>query len=89
MEESNRKNLDEKIQLILRQTNYSELEARDLLEKNDNDPIKVVKLYFGIGEKKKELKTVNQEIYKQLRFKLDESMKDYNKKKDIQNGNGY
>ena len=64
-------NLEDKIQIILRQTNYSENEVREKLEANNFDHIKVIQLYFGITEKKVlPIKSINQEIYKQFRVKL-------------------
>lgn len=70
---------DELVQMVLRQTNYSETEARDKLKEFNNDVILVIKSYFGIAEKKapEKVKSVNQEIYKQFRLKLDSSMKEY------------
>ena len=70
---------DELIQMVLRQTNYSETEARNKLKEFNNDAILVIKSYFGIAEKKapEKVKSVNQEIYKQFRLKLDSSMKEY------------
>jgi hypothetical protein len=38
----------------------------------------VIRAYFGIPEKKSQpIKSVNQEIYKQLRYKLDSNMRNY------------
>ena len=70
---------DELIQMVLRQTNYSETEARNKIKEFNNDAILVIKSYFGIAEKKapEKVKSVNQEIYKQFRLKLDSSMKEY------------
>ena len=70
---------DELVQMVLRQTNYTESEARDKLKEFNNDAILVIKKYFGIAEKKapEKVKSVNQEIYKQFRLKLDGSMKEY------------
>ena len=63
--------LEDKIQIILRQTNYSEFEVREKLQENNFDHIKVIKLYFGITEKKESpITSINQEIYKQFRVKL-------------------
>jgi hypothetical protein len=76
-------NLNEKIEIILRQTDYTEDVAREKLEEMNGDYIKVIKSFLGIIEKKEsnKIKSVNQEIYKQLRYKLDESMRDYNERK--------
>ena len=72
-----------KIEIIMRQTDYTEIEAREKLILHDFDHIKVIKSFFGIQEKKeKPITSVNQEIYKQIRFKLDASMREYNKMKE-------
>lgn len=44
---------DEKISLIMRQTNYSYEEARQKLLDCNNDPILTIKKYFGISDKEK------------------------------------
>ena len=59
---------EEKIQIILRQTNYTEEEATQKLQENNYDHIQVIKNYLGVTEKKAPvLKTKNQEIYRQIR----------------------
>jgi hypothetical protein len=69
------------IQIILRQTDYSEEVAREKLKEHNFNEIAVIKAYFGIVEKKPaELKSINQEIYKQIRYKLDSNMRDYHKR---------
>ena len=47
--------------------------------------MRVLKDYMGIPEKKESptLKSVNQEIYKQIRLKLDNSMREYREKNPI------
>ena len=76
----------ELVQMVLRQTNYSEDEAREKLKELNNNAILVIKTYMGIAEKKAPAKilSVNQEIYKQMRLKLDSSMKEY---RDTKGGN--
>jgi hypothetical protein len=70
--------IDKKIQKILRQTDFSEDDAREKLKENNFDELKVIKNYFGITEKQHPpIKSINQEIYKQLRNRLDTSMRDY------------
>jgi hypothetical protein len=70
--------IEEKIQMILRQTDYSEEEAQVKLVECNHDPILVIKQFLGITEKKAPpIVSVNQEIYKQLRSKLDSSMREY------------
>lgn len=69
------------IELVMRQTDYTEDVAREKLIHSNNNPITVIKEFMGITEKKTpEIKSVNQEIYKQLRIKLDDSIRDFNKK---------
>ena len=72
--------LNEKIQIILRQTNYTECEAREKLVEYNLDYLAVIKSYFGITEKKTQTvsSSLNQEIYKQLRYKMDGVMRTYN-----------
>jgi hypothetical protein len=71
----------DKVYIIMRQTDYSEeLTIQKLAEFND-DHIKVIKDFLKIPEKNdknKRVVSVNQEIYKQLRYKLDNSIRDYN-----------
>jgi hypothetical protein len=67
----------DKVQMIMRQTNYTEDQAKKLLEENNNDPLVVIRKYMGTYKdpvtpentaiKSKEL---NQEMYKQFRQKL-------------------
>ena len=67
------------------QTNYNEEFAREKLKEFNNDFMKVLKDYMGIPEKKEnsQIKSVNQEIYKQIRYSLDQTMKDYRDKNPI------
>ena len=62
-----------KLAIIRGQTNYTEVECVRLLEEYKGDYICVIKKYMGIPIDKKEppIKSVNQEIYKQFRHKLD------------------
>ena len=70
--------IEEKVQIIMRQTSYSENESREKLEKHSYDEILVIKDYFGIANKKQApIKSVNQEIYKQLRGRLNSAISDY------------
>lgn len=75
--------IENKIQIILRQTDYQEAVAREKLKESNFDHILVIKSFMGITEKKAlPIKSVNQEIYKQLRYKLDSSMREYNIRKE-------
>jgi len=81
MEFEDKEDLKDKIAIITRQTNYTEEEAKYKLSECNGDHIKVIKIFMGIEEKKeKRLASVNQEIYRQLRHKMDDSVRDYNKK---------
>jgi len=77
--------IPEKIQIILRQTNYTHEEANEKLKEYSFNEIAVIKAYLGIVDKKKIMqKTLNQEIYTQLRYRLDTNMRDYNTR--VENG---
>jgi hypothetical protein len=71
----------EKISIIIRQTDYNELTAREKLSEYNGDHIRVIKSFMGITEKKAPpVKSINQEIYRQLRYKMNDSIRDYNQK---------
>lgn len=70
MDELNNAQRNEQIQLIMRQTNYTEEESLNKLIEFNYDVLKTIKSYFNIGEKKEKVLSVNQEIYKHLRVKL-------------------
>ena len=72
--------MDQKIEIVLRQTTYSREVAMEKLTLFDMDEIKVIKDFLGIKDKKEQVKSVNQEIYKQLRNRLNTAMKDYNER---------
>ena len=80
----NKDEIDEKISVIMRQTDYNKTTANEKLIEHCYDHIKVIKTYLGITEKKAPVgqKSINQEIYKQLRHKLDDSMKAYLQKQE-------
>ena len=80
------KEIDEKIQMVLRQTDYTADQAKEKLEAFDYNEINVIKDYMGIDIKKqesnnKQSSSINQQIYKQIRTKLDGSMREYRVKK--------
>ena len=64
--------LAEKIQIILRQTDFTEEQAREKLTQHNEDHMRVIREYLGITEKKAPecVKSVNQEIYRQFRDKF-------------------
>jgi hypothetical protein len=70
--------IDENVQIILRQTDYTEEIAKEKLKEFNYDHLAVIRAYFGIAEKKApQIKSINQEIYKQLRHRLDGNMRNY------------
>ena len=61
-----------KINIVLGQTDYTAIVAREKLVLFNFDHIKVIRNFLGITEKKAPpIKSLNQEIYRQLRHKLD------------------
>jgi hypothetical protein len=72
-----------KIQMIIRQTDYTEEVAREKLKIFDFNEISVIKDFLGITEKKTlQVKSINQEIYKQLRNHLDGAIRNYKERVD-------
>jgi hypothetical protein len=70
--------IEDKIKIVLGQTDYSPELAREKLKEHGYNEIATIKSYLGITEKKNQsMKSVNQEIYRQLRTKLDTNMRDY------------
>jgi DNA-binding LacI/PurR family transcriptional regulator len=73
----------EKINIIIRQTNYTPEIAKNKLLSLNMDHIKVIKEYHGIAEKKAPaIKSVQQQIYKEIRYHMNDSVKDFNHKQD-------
>jgi hypothetical protein len=75
--------IEKHVKMVMSQTNYTKEEAKEKLQIFNYDYIKVIKDFMKIPEKKVEVKTVNQEIYKQIRHTLDESMRRYNEKNPV------
>ena len=63
--------IEEKVQILLRQTDYTEEKAREKLTFHDFDEVKCIKEYLGIDTKEKNTKitkaNLNQQIYKEIR----------------------
>jgi hypothetical protein len=68
------------IQKVKRQTTLEEDEIKSQLQENNYDYMKVIKNHFSVPEKQEKIVSVNQEIYKQIRRKMDNIMKDYNER---------
>jgi hypothetical protein len=77
--------INSKVEIIMRQTDYNEEKAIEKLKLFNFNEIDVIRDYFGISEKKEkiqEVKSVNQTIYKQIRGHLDGAMRDYRDRVD-------
>jgi hypothetical protein len=75
---------DEDIQnmcdIVSRQTNYTLEQIKDKLIEYNYIHTDIIKEYMGIQKTKPYvISTLNQEIYKQIRYKLDNATKDFNK----------
>lgn len=81
----NNDDLEKHLKTVMSQTNYTEEIAREKLKLFNCDYMRVIRDYMGIPEKKEEkkVKSVNQEIFRQIRTKLDGSMKEYRDKHPI------
>jgi|LakMenE18May11ns_1017448.scaffolds.fasta_scaffold8955982_2 hypothetical protein len=78
--------VEEQIQRIIRQTDYTSEIALEQLTKYNFDEIATIKAYLGIVDKPvKKIQSINQEIYKQFREKFREikEIEKDNKKIDI------
>jgi len=71
--------INNKITIIQRQTEYNEEEAKKQLEQCDYDHILVIKNFLGISEKKKTTsnKSLNQETYRLIRTQLDSGIREF------------
>ena len=74
--------IDAKVQIILRQTNYTSDQAKEKLEQFNFNEEEVIRDYFGVAKKPTsgKITSVNQTIYKQLRGYLDGAMKNYHER---------
>ena len=87
-EKKNENATEELTQIIMRQTTYTKKEALEKLSDFEYDAILVIKDFMGIKPKEAKqssihAKSLNQEIYKQIRLRMDGSMKKFNEKQQI------
>jgi len=77
--------LNENIKKVMSQTNYTEEQAIEKLKLFNCDYMRVLKDYMGIPDKKEvpKVKSVNQEIFRQIRTNLDSSMREYREKNPV------
>lgn len=73
---------DDKVKIIIGQTNYDEHTANKKLLEFNHDHILVIKDFMGIKEKPAPIRSLNQEIYKQLRIQLNAGMEEFRKKQE-------
>jgi hypothetical protein len=75
----NESEIQEKIQIIMRQTDYSNEEARTQLEMHNFNIMKTISSFMNPKKREPEIvkqKSVNQEIYSQIRNYLDNGVSD-------------
>ena len=73
----------EKISIIVRQTDYTEEIAREKLLEAEMDHISVIKKFLGVTEKPPtKINSIQQQIYTEIRHRLDYSIKDFNLKQE-------
>ena len=75
------------INIVCSQTNYNKVEAFNKLSENNFDYVKVIRDYIKTNKNNQhtnKVKSINQEIYKQIRYNLDQSSLQYQKKNPIQ-----
>ena len=92
-DEHHQNEIQHNIEIITRQTDYSVVEAREKLILHNYDYIAVIKDFMGIEKKNisnstssfdnRYKKSIQQEIYSQLRTKMNDSVKIFNLNHDI------
>jgi hypothetical protein len=77
--------LDKQVKIVMSQTNYTQEQSIEKLKLFNCDHMRVIRDYMGIPEKKEKekVKSANQEIYKQIRSRLDNTMKEYREKNPV------
>jgi hypothetical protein len=73
----------QKVEMILRHTNYTEEKAIEKLNEFNHNEIDVVKNYYESkkqNNRQQQPKSLNQQIYKQIRTHLDNAMQSYREK---------
>jgi len=84
--ETNFSSIKEHVKLIMSQTDYTEDEAHNKLKQFSYNYMNVLKDYMGVNlnkDKDKKVKSVNQEIFKQIRLNLDSSMREYREQNPV------
>jgi len=72
--------------MVMRQTNYNDITAREKLAEHNNDVVNVIREYLNAGKINRPActtkKSVNQQIYKEIRVMMDDAAKTYLEKKE-------
>jgi ATP-dependent Lon protease len=76
---------DTLLMTIMSQTVYTKEQAEDKLAVHNNNVMNVLKEYMGIPSQKQDnsVKSINQEIYKQIRIRMNDSTREYYEKNPI------
>jgi hypothetical protein len=77
----------DKIEMIMRQTNYDQTTAREKLTEHQNDVMRVIREYLKGGKTEQPTVTklsTNQQIYKEIRGMMDDAAKTYLVKRDAE-----
>ncbi len=78
--------LNDKIELIMRQTDYDKITAEQKLTEHNDDAMQVIREYLKPSKPNKICTTrlsVNQQIYKEIRGMMDDAAKTYLNKKEL------
>jgi hypothetical protein len=78
--------IEKNVNLVISQTNYTRDEAINKLQLFNCDAMKVIRDYMGIpdsSQKQNKIKSVNQEIFKQIRTTLEASERAHREKNPI------
>ena len=80
------KAISDKVEMIMRQTDYDETTAEQKLSEHDNDAMRVIRAYLNDGKviappTITKLST-NQQIYKEIRGMMDDAALNYQLKKE-------
>lgn len=76
--------IEKYVNIIIKQTTYTQEEARQKLEEENYNYINVIKKAFGINTNDKKtppMVSINQGIYKEIRNFMDKSAREYDEKK--------
>ena len=67
--------LDERVEMVCRQTAYDRSEAKQRLEEASGDPVKVIEAYLGVSTKRqgKSAKNTHQLIFQELNKFVEET----------------